>query len=829
MYGYVGKIVRIDLSSRKICIEELNEDDLYNFIGGRGLGAWYLYRELDPKVDSLSSENKVIIMTGPLTGTGFPGSGRVCFISKSPLTGTICYSLMGGTFGAKLKFAGLDGIILEGSASKPTCILIENGKIELIDASNLWGLTTRETEQYLKSKFQNSSIACIGPAGENLVYFANIISENRAAGRGGLGAVLGSKRVKAIIVRGKGRVQIAHRNAFNTLLRKIRYFIETHSLTGINGALALHGTATLVHIVNAAKVLPINNFSRDASLTYRDVDNFSGQTIREKYLIKRQACYACTTGCGRIIKVKDEISKGPEYESIAMLGPNAGFLDFENEIYPLCKLCDDYGLDTISMGNIIGYARSIGLVKNIEDAKRLIVDISHGKSIFSKGLRYASKILGKEDKAIHVKGMELPAYHPEKLKGLALAYATANRGGCHTTAYTVLFEILGIPQLVNPNEEKNKPELVKRLQDVYAVIDSLIICKFHTFAMFRTLNFELDDIAKILSAVTGYYYDSEILYSIGENIYDLERLFNIRAGIVPEQDALPSILGVDISYMLQEYYKLRGWINGYPNPEVIKKRWRNVKKIERIELALTPIQKLTYPQLQVALDLDSSIDDICRVAIEAYAGGARIIEIGTPVLKRYGVDNIIPRIKEALMNYCKKHEIPYEAIILADTKTMDIGDLEARIAYRAGADIVTVLAIGSDNKILEAVSEAVRQDKAVMIDLIQVDDPLSRIEELVKKLRGLESWIIFCIHKGVSEQLRSRGIHDEIEMIRKVKEKVRNFKLAVAGGLKEGTIGPIASCGVDVLIVGSAIYRSVRPRETTMKILEEIRKNYRSS
>lgn len=557
--GYCGRILRINLSKQEISCEDIDDKTVYNFIGGRGYAAWILYNELNPAIDPLSGENEIIFMTGPFTGTDVPGSGRISISSKSPLTGTIFDSSMGGSFGAYLKAAGYDGLILSGSSEKPVYLVIDENSVDIRDASALWGKSTRETERELREKQPFSSIAEIGPAGENRVFLANIMSDGRAAGRGGLGAVLGSKKVKAIVVKGRGKVRIAYERPYKQLVKKITYLIRTHPVTGDNGSLALHGTAVLVHPIAMAGIMPVENFEKRI-LAYDEVDGFSGETIKEKYFIRRKGCYRCPTACGRIIKVREQISKCPEYESIAMIGPNSGFFDFENQIFPLCELCDELGMDTISVGNSLGFAKKVGVIKNFEDAKNLIFDIAYNRSPFSKGVKYASKMLGREEEAMHVKGLEMPAYNPIGVRGTALAYATSNRGACHLRAYTIAPEILHSPQFVDPNSDEGKAELVVKLQDAFAVYDSLIMCKYYSFALFTTLEYELDDIAKLLSAITGLSYTNEILHEIGARIYAIEKIFNVKAGVGPEGDKLPKSLGIDISGLLQRYYKLRGWI-----------------------------------------------------------------------------------------------------------------------------------------------------------------------------------------------------------------------------------------------------------------------------
>ncbi len=824
IYGWMGRVLRINLTTKSFNIEDLDIGAVYNFIGGRGLNSYILYKELDPRIDPFSPENKVILSVGPLTATEFPGAGRAAFTSKSPLTGTIFTSLIGGIFGARVKSTGFDAIIFEGSSSAPLYLVVDENGVRFEDAFSLWGETTSRTEAKLKEKYPGTSIACIGPAGENLVRIANIASDTRFAGRGGLGAVLGSKKIKAIVVKGRRRPQLYDPKSFRELAKKARYIISTHPLTGIDGALAHHGTAHLIHVITNAGLLPVNNFSDEARLKYEDVDSFSGETIAEKYFLHRKACYGCPTGCGRIIKVGDHVTKGPEYESIAMLGPNSGFYDFEREILPLVDLCDDLGIDTISAGNIMGFARKAGVVKGFDDAVKLLRDIASGTSPFSHGVREAAKQLNLEDEAVHVKGLELPAYHPAKAWGIALSYATTSRGGCHLGAYTIAFEILNSPEYVSPEDASSKPPLVKRMQDAFAVYDSAIICKYHSLALFLSLNFELDDLAKALSAATGLHYTDEELHRIGAMIIDVERLFNISAGLSPEHDALPRRFKIDLAPLLEEYYKLRGWVNGIPRKEAIQLRKPKLAKLG--ELAITPLRRLTPPQVQVALDMDAPIEVICDIAVKAYSGGARLIEAGTPALKRHGADNLVPALINSIKRYCDSRREPYEAVIVADAKTMDVGNLEARIMFRSGADAIVVLAIGGDEKIFEALSEAIRRDRAIIIDFIQVEDPLARLEDLVKKLKGYEPWVMFCLHRGISEHIRSRGIHDSKTLIAEARKIAGNFLLSVAGGIKEGTAKEVASCGAEVCVVGSAIYNSTNPRETTQRILQEIREHY---
>jgi aldehyde:ferredoxin oxidoreductase len=791
--GYFNRILEVDLSSGEQKTVELGARLAYNYLGGRGIASKLLYDRLPRGLDPLSPENELILMTGPLTGTGFPGSGRICISSKSPLTKTIFPSSMGGSFGVFLKSAGLDGVVIKNKAHKPVYLVIEDGRASLEDATDIWGKSTQETEEELKKIYPHAGIAEIGQAGENLSPIACIMSETRTAGRGGLGAVAGSKKLKAIVVSGKQKVKIAHEDAFKRITKRIRETIEAHPVSGRDGSLARFGTAMLVHRITAAGVLPVKDFSGE-KVDFSDVDGFSGETIREKFFVRRRGCFACPTACGRVVKFEGREVKGPEYESIVMLGPNSDFWDYEKEILPLSLLCDELGIDTISAGVILGWARRRGKVRTIDEARDF--------------LRKISNRFEPPPDLPQVKGLGLPAYDPRGLWGMALAYATSTRGACHLQAYLIGPEVLSIPEFVNPATKIGKAGLVRRMQDAFAVFDSLIICKYYFPAIFTSLEFELDEIADLLVALTGWSWSGEMLHEVGSRIFTVERLFNLREGFGFKQDCLPERFGIDLSYLLVEYYRERGWSeSGVPQP--IPER--DPVLAERIELPISPLEKLSPPELQVALDLDCDIKTITEIARAACEGGARIIEAGTPAIKRHGTENLLP----ALRSVCP------DAILVADLKTMDVGNLEARIAFRNGADIVAVMGIGGRSKIVEALSEASRREKAILIDLLDCPDPLQEIEQL--KQLGDPRRLAFCLHRGISEQMKGRGIYEQTQLIREAKRVAGNHLLFVAGGIKAGVAGSVISAGADVCIVGSAIYNSADPKESARRIIEEMR------
>jgi len=791
--GYFNKILEVDLSSGQAKVTELGRL-AYNYLGGRGVASKLLYDRLPKGIDPLSPESELIFMSGPLTGTGFPGSGRICVASKSPLTGTIFPSSMGGSFGVFLKGAGLDGIILKNRASKPVYLLIEDGEVRLEDATDLWGKSTSETEEILRRRHPHSGIAEIGPAGENLSPLACIMSETRVAGRGGLGAVAGSKKLKAVVITGRQKVKVAHEEVFRKIAERIKRSIESHPISGKDGSLARFGTAMLVHRITAAGILPVRDFSGE-KVDFSQVDGFSGETIKEKFFVRRKGCFACPAACGRVVRVSNREVKGPEYESIAMLGPNSDFWDYENEILPLSLLCDELGMDTISCGVILGWARRHGKVGGITEA----LDF----------LRRLSEKFERPSGLAEIKGLGLPAYDPRGVWGTALAYATSTRGACHLQAYLIGPEILSIPEFVNPSTKIGKARLVRRMQDAFAVLDSLIVCKYYFPALFTSLEFELDELADLLTALTGWKWTGEYLHEVGSRIFNTERLFNLREGFGMEHDRLPERFGMDLSDILLEYYRERGWSEkGIPSP--IPER--EPVMAERVELPVSPLQKIHPPELQVALDLDADVGTILEIARAAYEGGARIIEAGTPAIKRHGVETLLP----ALRSTCP------DAILVADLKTMDVGNLEARIAFRKGADIVAVMGIGGTAKIFEALSEASRREKAILIDLLDCPDPVQEIERLRKEL-GDSKRVAFCLHRGISEQMKGRGIYEQSQLIQEAKKVAGDFLLFVAGGIKAGVAGNVVAAGADVCIVGSAIYNSANPRESARRILEEMR------
>ncbi len=603
--GYKNKFLRVNLSTGTIKTESLPEDVLKMWIGGRGLGVYLMLKEVDPNVDPLSPENKLMILTGPLTGVaGTPEAGRWCSVTKSPLTNTVHDAQSGGKFGPELKFAGYDGIIVEGASEKPVYLFITNDKVELRDASHLWGMdvhtTTdmivKELETDLGEDAKNTKIAAIGPAGENLVKIAAILNDkNRAAGRGGHGAVMGSKKLKAIAVRGHEKPDVAVEDAYRAAVKKA--LVKHRESLVTSEGLPTYGTAILINVINNAGVLPTRNFQTGV---FEDAEKISGETLAETYLdkekSKEEACWGCAINCARYSIVKEKCFSGegggPEYETIWAFGAETGTGDLA-AISKANFLCNELGVDTISMGVTIGtlfelvekgkvppeLLRGLNATWGSSEAIVELVWRTAYRSGIGNDLAEGAKALaekyGAPEVAMHVRGQELPAYDPRGIQGHGLAYATSNRGGCHLRAYMVSPEILGVPTMVDRFETKGKPEMLVHFQNVFGVIDSLVLCKFTSFAIW------LEEYRELLNAVTGWDLSDAEVEKIGERIYNAERAFNaLSFGDGVEYDTLPKRLleepmpegpskghVVRLGEMLPEYYKLRGWVNGRPTSE----------------------------------------------------------------------------------------------------------------------------------------------------------------------------------------------------------------------------------------------------------------------
>jgi len=594
----MGKILNVDLSKGSINIESTDEKIAKKYIGGKGYALYLLYQILKEKedIDAFGEENVLIFATGPGTGVvGFPSPGRYHVMAlKSPLTGSIGSGNSGGSWGPSLKFAGFDAVVIKGASKEPVYIEIADGKAELKDASHLWGKNTFDTCKILK-KGKNASVACIGPAGENKVLLSCIINdEHRAVGRTGLGAVMGSKKLKAIVVSGDKKVEVAKPEEYKKVSKDCLEKLRKNPVTG--EGLPTYGTAVLVNIINSVGALPFKNWQTGYN---KDADKISGETMSKEYLIKKKPCWGCVIACGRVTKVEKgpyqlSYSEGPEYESIWALGNDTGVMDF-GAVIKANHICDELGMDPISLGSTIACAMELNEKGHIKEEELQGIDLKFGnaaalvelvektayKDGFGKYLALGSKKLaekfGVPDLSMSVKGLEMPAYDPRAIKGIGLNYATANRGGCHVTGYTVAPEVVGIPEKIDPLSPEGKAKWVKIFQDLTCVVNSTVNCLFTTFAI------GAKDYAELLSAVTGWNISEEEIMKIGERIYNLERVMINRLGFDGKDDVLPKRLlkekmpegagkgqVVELEKMKKEYYELRGWENGKPTKEKLK-------------------------------------------------------------------------------------------------------------------------------------------------------------------------------------------------------------------------------------------------------------------
>ena len=582
MYGI---FLDVDLGSEEIHEYKIDERITKMFIGGKGIGAYILYKDLKPKIDPLSPDNLLMFLTGPLTGTEYPTSGRMVVVTKSPLTNLYTDSHVGGYLGPEIRKSGYDGIIIHGASEKPIYLWIYNGEIEFRSAEDIWGSTTGETVVKIRDETDSKAhIASIGPAGENLVKFAGIVVDKDSdpwrsgiAARGGVGAVMGSKKLKAVAVKaGKGaRVKLYDKKGFHEIAVEAMRMVSKNKFLRIRRQI---GTSYWVEPMNTFGILPSYNFSRGF---LNDATGLYGTYLRD--FVKRiVSCYNCPISCGKIVR-KDGSCVKVEYENIALLGSDNGITDVM-DVADAVYLCNSLGLDAISTGNVVGFAmecRERGLLDEaprfgdkegqLELIKKIVYRDGIG-DILAEGVEKASEKIGGESYryAIHVKGLELPGYEPRSSWGMALAYATSDRGACHQRAWTTKAEITGVLKRFST---EGIAEYVKNVQDERAAAYSLIVCDFLPEYDIKTLYY-----------ASGLEYSMDEFIRAGERIWNLTRLFNIReANISRKDDTLPSrmfdeplplppkgekyvrLRHEDFEKMLNEYYVLRGWDeNGIP-------------------------------------------------------------------------------------------------------------------------------------------------------------------------------------------------------------------------------------------------------------------------
>jgi aldehyde:ferredoxin oxidoreductase len=590
--GFANRIVHVDLNQGTVEYKPIPEEWALKYIGGRGLGVKYVF-ENGPKVDPLSPENILCFMNGPLTGTEVNLSGRMALVTKSPLTGTVTDSHHGGWSAARLRWAGFDGLIFKGKAKKPVYVYIHDQKAEILDASDVWGKGVHDTVKYFKDKYgeKDLSVITIGPAGEKLSRYACWVNENdRASGRCGTGCVGGSKMLKAVVIKATKKMpkavdrelwKDAHSKALAELMD------ERVVTSPRKGGLSVYGTNVLMNMTNAIGAMP----TRNSQVTrFEPHELISGEYVKENILVNDPTCHACPVACKKEVDIKKGPYKGlhmesVEYESAWAFGANCGNEDIAS-IAKLIDQCNDYGFDTIEMGNVLsvyqeatqrGYVNSGGLKWGDHAAMVATVDkIAKREGIgdlLAEGTERAAKAWGHPEISMSVKGQAIPAYDPRGIKGMGLGFATSNRGACHLRGYTpaaeVVGNVLGPSTVTDPLAWEGKAELVIIFQNVHTVTDCLDVCKFATFAE------SLDTFAAQYSAITGVKSDANFLLTAGERVYNLERYYNNLAGLgegsdyLPERftkepSTMPGSMGqvCELDKMLEEYYDKRGWVNG---------------------------------------------------------------------------------------------------------------------------------------------------------------------------------------------------------------------------------------------------------------------------
>ncbi len=606
--GFQDRVARVDLSDGSVVYESIDDEDAKKYIGARGLGVKYVF-EQGPEVDPLGPDNLLAFMNGPLSGTQVTMSGRIAVCTKSPLTGTVTDSHHGGWSGSRLKWAGFDGLLFEGQADEPVYAYIEDGELELRDASHLWGKGVHETRDTLEDEVggaygKNLSMMAIGPGGENEVKYACIVNEDdRASGRGGTGCVMGNKGLKAIVVKSTTKMpQPADPETFKEGHQQAMKAITESDVTAPNeGGLSLFGTNVLMNITEEMDGLPTRNARYTSTESMRDdlgatldAEEVSGENVRENILVDEPTCHSCPVACKKEVEVQT-MHKGEEmnvrmesyeYESAFALGPNSGHTQ-RDDIALMIDRCNDMGVDTIEVGNMMAMAMEMTEEGRLDDVGGLdwgdsetMIDMIERVAHREDGLpdllaEGADRIADRKDatgNSLAVKGQTIPAYDPRCMKGMGIAYATSNRGACHLRGYTPAAEILGIPEPVDPYEWEGKGELTAAFQDLHAISDSFDICKFNAFAE------GIEEYVLQYNGMTGLDVTEDELLETGERIYNLERYYNNLAGFDGVDDSLPARFlegeeGIpgqgasegefcELEEMKAEYYDHRGWVDG---------------------------------------------------------------------------------------------------------------------------------------------------------------------------------------------------------------------------------------------------------------------------
>jgi aldehyde:ferredoxin oxidoreductase len=605
--GFQDHVARVDLSAGEVAYEGIDEEDAKKYIGARGLGVKYVFDQ-GPDVDPMGPDNLLAFMNGPLTGTQTVMSGRIALVTKSPLTGTVTDSHHGGWSGARLKWSGFDGLLFEGKAESPVYAVVEDGELELRDASHVWGTDVHETIETLGEEVdgsvgKNVSIMAIGPGGENGVKYACVVNEDdRASGRGGTGCVMGSKNLKAVVVKsGTKMPKPADPETFQQGYQQAMQVIQESDVTAPNeGGLSLYGTNVLMNITEEMDGLPVKNAKytstesmRDAEGATLDAEEVSGENVRENILVDEPTCHSCPVACKKEVEVST-MHKGEEmnvrmesyeYESAYALGPNAGHTD-RDQVAVMIDQCNEMGVDTIEMGNVMAMAMEMSEEGKFDDGDETIdwgdtetmIDMIERVArreaglpdLLAEGPTGMAEAKDAHDNSLAVKGQTIPAYDPRCMKGMAIGYATSNRGACHLRGYTPSAEILGIPEKVDPYEWEGKGELTALFQDMHCISDSFDICKFNAFAE------GIEEYVLQYNGMTGRDVSEDELLEAGERIYTLERYYNNLVGFDGADDTLPDRFLADgirgqgasegeyaeLDEMKAEYYDVRGWVDG---------------------------------------------------------------------------------------------------------------------------------------------------------------------------------------------------------------------------------------------------------------------------
>lgn len=621
--GYTGKVLSINLTSREFSEYPWSDEDRKKYLGGKIMAAKILYDSIKEPIEPLSPDNMLVFTTGPLTGTGAPSSSRFNISTLSPLTNLLTSSNCGGNFGLHLKKAGYDALIITGKSPNPVWLEVTDKNVNFHDAIDLWGKTTSETQSALGTK---GGKVVIGPAGENLVRYASIVSQERVAGRGGVGAVMGSKNLKAIVTYGDHKVYIVNKDTAKELNKRWIKQLLNHPITG--KILPQLGTANLVRRMQERNMLATRNFQAGQ---WEHFDKISGEELANKYLVKNSGCITCPIRCSRTINLNGQEIKGPELETLVLLGANLDNPDL-HLICELNYLLDELGMDTMSTAGSIAFAMELN-EKNMWDNNlefgqtdslpAIMKNIAYRQGIgdlLAEGSKRLAQKFGGQEFAINVKGMELAAYEPRGAVGQGLGYAVANRGGCHLNAgYMVFMEGLGLG--MNAKTHHSKASLSILMQNLMEAVSAAGNCLFTTYALIPgvllhdnrsilshsanailrwsgpivnllnkkpglvNFHFPLLPHTKVLKAVTGLPITFGSFLKIGARGYNLERMFNLRMGLTAQDDTLPKRLTdesqvfptnnktvVPLDKLKKAYYRKRGWTpNGIPSPKTLDK------------------------------------------------------------------------------------------------------------------------------------------------------------------------------------------------------------------------------------------------------------------